>query len=57
MSEPQPAKLAFLTQPSPGIYTLNLQVDGQEFYRLQISRAKLANIVIDATRMLLRDQI
>jgi hypothetical protein len=54
MTEAKPAKLAFLTQPAQGVYLLNLRVEGEDFYRLEISRAQLANIVVDGAGMALR---
>jgi hypothetical protein len=45
------AKLAFLTEPSPGVFHLNLRVEGADFYRLAISRGQLGNIVVDGARM------
>jgi hypothetical protein len=53
MSDIRPAKFAFLTQPEPGSYLLNLYVEGEEFYRLQITRDQLSNIVVDGARMAL----
>jgi hypothetical protein len=40
MAEPQPAQLAFLTDPEPGVVLLNVQVDG-ELQRFQINRDQL----------------
>jgi hypothetical protein len=54
MNTPRPAKLAFLTQPAPGVYLLNLRVEGEDFYRLEISKGQLANIVVDGAGMALR---
>jgi hypothetical protein len=48
------AILAFLTQPAPGTIYLNLRVEGEDFYRLEISEGQLANIVVDGARMALR---
>lgn len=48
------AKLAYLTSPAPGVFVLNLQIDG-EFSRVEISKAHLANILIDGTAWALRD--
>lgn len=55
MTTARPAKLAFLTQPAPGVYLLNLRVEGEDFYRLEISRAQLGNIIVDGAGMALRD--
>lgn len=48
------AKLAFLTCPAQGVFLLNLRVEGEDFYRLEISEAQLANIVVDGAGMALR---
>lgn len=53
MSEYKPAKLAFITQPSPGVFVLNLD-DGKKFTRLEVARGQLSNIVVDGAAMLLR---
>lgn len=51
------AKFAYLTTPAPGIFVLNIQVDGEpEIARFEISKAHLANILIDGTALALRDQ-
>ncbi len=50
------ARLAYLTFPSPGRYILNIQPEGQEgCQRFEISRAHLANILIDGTALALRE--
>jgi hypothetical protein len=54
MNTPAPsAKLAFLTEPSPGVFHLNLRVEGSDFYRIEISRGQLSNFIIDGSRMAL----
>ena len=51
------AKLAYLTTPSPGIFILNIQIEGSnEYCRFEISKAHLANIIIDGSALALRDQ-
>lgn len=55
MTAPRPAKLAFLTCPAPGIYLLNLRVEGEDFYRIEISKAQLGNIVVDGAAMAFRE--
>ena len=50
------ARLAYLTTPSPGVYILNIQVGDDEIRRFEISRAHLANIIIDGTALALREQ-
>ncbi len=50
------ARLAYLTFPSPGRYVLNVQPEGEEgCQRFEISRAHLANIIIDGTALALRE--
>jgi hypothetical protein len=50
------AHLAFLTTPAPGVFILNIQAAGNaETYQFEISKAHLANIVIDATAVVLRE--
>lgn len=55
------AKLAYLTQPEPGQFVLNLKFEepglerGQgPFERVQISRDQLRNIVADGVAMVLQ---
>lgn len=49
------AKLAYLTTPGPGVFVLNIQPDGStEFLQYEISKAHLANILIDGTALALR---
>jgi hypothetical protein len=54
------AKLAYLTQPEPGVYLLNLQFDepgmarGKAFERVEITRDQLRNIVADGVAMVLQ---
>ena len=50
------ARIAYLSTPASGVYVLNLQCEGDE--RLQcfeISRAHLANIIIDGASLALRE--
>lgn len=50
------AKLAYLTTPAPDRFVLNIQPDGTtEFVQYEISKAHLANILIDGTALALRD--
>ena len=56
MNAPRPAKLAFLTCPGPNVYLLNLRVEGEDFYRLEISKAQLANMIVDGAAMALRKE-
>lgn len=54
------AKLAYLTQPEPGVYLLNLQFDGpglargQEFERVEITFDQLRNLTSDGVVILLK---
>ncbi len=54
MTAPSLAKLAFLTEPEPGVYLLNLRAEGGEFYRLRISKGHLENFVMDGSRIAFR---
>lgn len=50
------AKLAYLTQPGPGKFVLNLQLPWDvEVRRVEISRAQLGNILVDGAAMAFRD--
>jgi hypothetical protein len=49
------AKLAFITQPAPGMYVLNAD-DGSILVRLEISKEQLSNIVADGAVMVLRSR-
>lgn len=49
------ARIAYLSTPAPGVYVLNLQCEGEEgIRRFEISKAHLANIVIDGASLALR---
>lgn len=50
------AKLAYLTTPSPNVYVLNIQVEGEDIQRFEISKAHLINISVDGINMALREQ-
>ena len=50
MTEYKRAHLAFITEPSPGVYLLNLD-DGKKFTRVQINEDQLANLISDGARM------
>jgi hypothetical protein len=50
------ARIAYLTTPSPGVFVLNLQPEGEEgILRFEISKAHLCNIIIDGTSLALRE--
>ncbi len=49
------AKLAYLTSPAPNRFILHIQI-GVCDYDFEISRAHLANIIIDGASMSLREQ-
>ena len=53
MTEYKQAKLAFITNPSAGIYLLNVD-DGKKFLRIQINNSQLGNLVADGAQMKLR---
>ena len=49
------AKLAYLTTPAPGVFIFNYQVGDAEIQRVEISKAHLANILIDGASVALRE--
>jgi hypothetical protein len=50
------AKIAYLSTPGPGRYVLNFQPFGSdELQSVEISKAHLANIIIDGTSLALRE--
>jgi len=50
------AHLAYLTTPAPGVVVFNVQPEGSdEILRFEISKAHLANVIIDGTALALRD--
>lgn len=52
MTETHKAKLAFLTQPSQGVYMLNLQFENGANLRVELSRIQVGNAVRDGVVML-----
>jgi hypothetical protein len=52
------AKLAYLTTPAPNIFMLNIQLeDGVTFVQFEISKAHLANILVEGSAMALREYV
>lgn len=52
------AKLAYLTSPAPNVFVLNYQLEGftkPALHQVEISRAHLANILIDGLSFSLRE--
>jgi len=50
------ARIAYLTTPSPGVFVLNLQPEGEEgILRFEITKAHLSNILIDGCALALRE--
>jgi hypothetical protein len=50
------ARIAYLTSPAPGVFMLNFQMEGETgCQRIEISKAHLANIVIDGAALSLRE--
>jgi len=50
------AKLAYLTSPAPNRFLLNfMPEDGTAVFQIEISRAHLANIIIDGASFSLRE--
>lgn len=51
------AKLAYITTPQAGVVVINIQPEGSnETIPYEISKAHLANILIDGCALALRDQ-
>lgn len=57
MTEPRTAKIAYITQPSPGVILLNIQVEGWPFQRVEITKAQLGNIIVDGAAIALRESV
>lgn len=55
MSEPQDAKLAYLTNPDARVVVINIQVDEGEPVRFRLSREQLFNLNSASADMLLRN--
>ncbi|WP_156795562.1 hypothetical protein [Bradyrhizobium icense] len=50
------AKIAYLTTPGPDRFVFNFQAFGsEELQSIEISKAHLANIIIDGTSLALRE--
>jgi hypothetical protein len=50
------AKIAYLTSPAPNVFILNYQEEGREgIERIEITKAHLANIIIDGASYALRE--
>lgn len=50
------ARLAYLTSPKPGVFMLNFQLEDEiTSIQFEISRAHLANIIIDGASFSLRE--
>ena len=66
MTNPPVARLAFITEPEPGTFLLNLQFgkdaprvidtmdDEHRYERVEITHDQLRNLATDATRMAVR---
>jgi len=52
---PEKAKLAYMTFPSPGVFIFNYQIGDGELQHIEISKAHLANVLIDAASVALRE--
>lgn len=55
MTDPTPANLAYLTDPSPREVVLNVQVEGQEVQRFKINRDQLFGLNAKSADILMRD--
>lgn len=50
------AKIAYLTSPAPNRFILNYQEEGEDgIMRVEISKAHLANIIVDGAAFALRE--
>lgn len=49
------ANLAFLTEPSRGVYLLNVTDTAGAFQRIEITKAQLSGILVAGTGMVLRE--
>lgn len=54
--KPPVAKLAYLSQPAPGVVILNLQVEGVHYARIELTRDQLRDIVVEGAAFALREQ-
>lgn len=54
MTVPEKANLFYLTQPAPGVFMPNIQI-GETFQRVEITKAQLANVLVDGAAMALRE--
>jgi len=54
MTEPRPAKLAYLTDPDPRRPVLNVQVGDEEIQRFEINRDQLLNLNQQAADILVK---
>lgn len=50
------ADLAYLTNPGPGVFLLNLKFEGREIERIELTKDQLGNIIADGAGMALRAQ-
>lgn len=53
--QPFHARLAFLTQPAPGVILFNLQI-GETFQRVELTQRQLANILVDGAAIALKSE-
>lgn len=53
MTDPQPAQLAFLTDPEPGVVLLNVQVDG-ELQQFRLNRDQIFILNKDTADILVK---
>lgn len=49
-----PAKLFYLSEPSRGVFIVNIQID-EALSRIEITKDQLANFLVDGAAMALRD--
>lgn len=48
------AELFYLTQEAPGVFLVNLQIDGK-FQRAEITKAQLSNMLVAGASMAFRE--
>ncbi len=53
MSEYPKAKLAYLTQPEPDRFVLNI-MSGKKLLRREVTRDQVSNLAVDSVSMILR---
>lgn len=55
MTDPRPAKFAFVTNPSPKEAVFNVQIEGEELQRFKLNRDHLFGLNSQTADILLKD--